>query len=99
MKKKPFEDVVLRNWLTFVLRQAVANAERECYHTPRDSLHTIRKTFRKILQDEVSLASLRGANQYKSDLIDKALLYKSVVCDKADDGGCRIKDRLFLSGP
>ena len=99
VEKKPFEDVVLRNWLTFVLRQAVANAERECYHTPRDSLHAIRKTFRKILQNEVSLASLRGANQYKSDLIDKALLYKSVVCDKADDGGYRIKDRLFLSGP
>ena len=56
VENKPFEDVVLRNWLTFVLRQAVANAERECYHTPRDSLHTIRKTFRKILQDEVSLA-------------------------------------------
>ena len=35
----------------------------------------------------------------KSDLIDKALLYKSVVCDKADDGGYRMKDRLFLSGP
>ena len=66
---------------------------------PETAFHTIRKTFRKILQDEVSLASLRGANQVKSDLIDKALLYKSVVCDKADDGGYRIKDRLFLSGP
>ena len=69
--------------------------EPECYDTPRDSLHKIRRTFRKIMQDEVSLATLWVANQCKSDLMDKALLYKSVVCDKTDDG---IKDRLFLSG-
>ena len=40
------EGVLLRNWLTFVLRQAVADAERECYYAPRDSLHTRRRTMK-----------------------------------------------------
>ena len=99
VQNKPTEAVLLRNFLTFVLRQAVANAERECYYAPRDGLHSIKMTFRKILLEEVFLASLRGKNQLKGDLVDNVLTFNSVVCDKDDDGSYQVKDQLFLSGP
>ena len=99
VQNKPTEAVLLRNFLTFVLRQAVANAERECYYAPRDGLHSIKMTFRKILLEEVFLASLRGKNQLKGDLVDNVLTFDSVVCDKDDDGSYQVKDQLFLSGP
>ena len=99
VEEKPNEGVLLRNWLTFLLRQAVVDAERECYYAPRDSLHTIRKTFRKLIREEVFLASLRGKNQNRGDMVDKVILHNSVVCDKSDDGSYHVKDQLFFSDP
>ena len=99
VQQKPTEAALLRNFLTFVLRQAVADAERECYYAPRDGLHSIKTNFRKILVEEVFLASLRGKNQLKGDLVDNVLTFNSVVCDKDDDGSYHVKDQLFLSGP
>ena len=99
IEEKPNLGVLLRNWLTFVLRQAVADAERECYYATRDSLHTIRKIFRKLIKEEVFLASLRAKNQNKGDLVDKAIMHNSVLCDKTDDGSYHVKNQLFLSDP
>ena len=99
VEKSSNEGILLRNCLTFVLRQAIADAERDCYYASCDSLRTIRRSFRKLLQKEVFLASLRGKNQNKDDLVGKAIMHNSVVCDKTDDGGYRIKDHLFFSDP
>ena len=72
-RKNPNERVLLRNCVTFVLRQAVAHAEREYYYAPSDSLHTIKRIFRKILEEEVFLASLCGTNQSKGAFVAREL--------------------------
>ena len=96
--RKLGQGVVLRNWLTFILRQSISDTERECYFSSCDSLQTIKKNFRKLLQDELFHASHRCANQNKQDFFDEVSTYKSVVCDRTDGGLCKIKDHLFLSG-
>ena len=98
-EKRPTEGVLLRNWLTYVLRQAISDAERECYYKSSDSLNVIKRKFRKILEEEVFLATLRGSNMNKDDFVNKVLIHNSVVCDKDDDGKYHIKEQLFFSDP
>ena len=98
-ERRPNEGVLLRNWLTFVLRQAISDSERECYYKTSDSLNVIKRTFRKILQEELFLATLRGSNMNKGDFLNKVLTHNDVLCDRDDDGMYHIKDQLFFSDP
>ena len=75
-EERPTEGLLLRNLLTFVLRQAISDSERECYYKSRDSLNVIKRTFRKILQEVVFQATLRGSNRNKGDFINKVLTHK-----------------------
>ena len=99
VEKKPTKGSLLRNWLTFILRQAISDTERECFYAPIDSLHAIRKIYHKLLREEVSLTSFRGSNRNKDNLVDDVLTYNSVVCDKTEDGTYKIKEQLFFSEP
>ena len=80
------EGVLLRNWLTFILRKAISDAERECYYKSSDSMRLIKRNFRNILQKEMFLAILRGSNQCREDFVKNVLLHNNIVCARADDG-------------
>ena len=55
VEKKPTEGSLLRNWLTFILRQAISDTKRECFYASIDSFHAIRGNFHKLLQEEYSM--------------------------------------------
>ena len=99
VEKKPTKGSLLRNWLTFILRQAISDTESKCFYAAIDSLHAIRKNFHKLLREEVFLTSFRGSYRNKDNLVDDVLTYNSVVCDKTEDGTYKIKEQLFFSEP
>ena len=92
--KKPTTGVLLRNWLTFLLRKIISDAEREAYHVPYVNLDKIKKTFNKAMVSEITIKAFRYRREGNSQSFDKIFTYDTVLCEKQEDGEYQIKHIL-----
>ena len=84
--KKTSPGILLRNWITYLLRACVAQIEREAHCAPFDITNKIKRKVQHEVEQEVQHKLFRYTNENKLDLFDKIITHANVICEKQEDG-------------
>ena len=81
----PTTGIILRNWVTFMMREIISKAEREAYHTSYVNLDKIKRNLNKTVVSEIMNKNVRYRHENKSDFFEKLITYKTVLCEIQND--------------
>ena len=84
--------ILLRNWLTYKLREQVMLFERMSYHSPnKASLDLFKAKYNQSLACEVKQLIFRFNHENKLDKIDKIIAQQGILCEKVQEGEYLLK--------
>ena len=84
--------ILLRNWLTYKMREQVMLFERKAYHSPRAVSGDLFKA--KVNQSmalEIKQLMFRFKNEDKLSLFDDVIAYQGILCEKIQEGEYLLK--------
>ena len=91
VQKKQTTGILLRNWLTYLLRQIISHAERDAHYAQINE-EKIRKKFNEYMGSEILIKAFRYKNENNIGLFDKIITHESVLCEKQEDGEYQIRE-------
>ena len=92
---KSTNGILLRNWLTYKLREQVMQFERISYHSPNvASFELFKAKFNQSMASEVKQLMFRYNNENKLSIFDSTIAYQGILCEKIQDGEYRLKKLL-----
>ena len=92
VQKNQTTGILLRNWLTFLLRECITQEERAAYHTlKKPNLENTKKKINQALGFEIHLKIIRYRNENNLAFFEKIIAHGEVVCRKGEDGEYEIK--------
>ena len=73
--------ILLRNWLTYLLRYCISKAERAAYHTPTlPTLEYCKRKFNCTMKTEIHLRSLQYKHDRKLGTFEKIITFRQIIC-------------------
>ena len=92
VQKKPTTGILLRNWLTYLLRDCIMQEEREAHYAPNISkLKKTKSKLNEIIGFEVQIKAIRYKNENNLAFFDKIITHAEVLCKKTEDGEYQIR--------
>ena len=92
VQKKQTTGILLRNWLTFMLRECIAQEERTAYHAlKKPNLEDTKKRFNQALGLEIHIKTIRYRNENNLAFLEKIITHAEVLCKKREDGEYEIR--------
>ena len=89
---KHTNEIFLRNWLTYKLREQVMQFERMAYHSSKAAtLDLFKAKFNQSMASEIKQLMFRYNNENKLPLFDKMIAYQGILCEKVQEGEYRLK--------
>ena len=83
---------MLRNWLTYKMREQIMLFERRAYHSSRTaSLNIFKAIFDNSMAYNIKQLMFRYNNENKLPLFDKIVAYRGILCEKVHEGEYRLK--------
>ena len=93
VQKKITTGILLRNWLTYLLRNCIMQEEREAYHaTKKTDLEKTKRNFNQAMGFEIYKKSIRYKNENNSAFFDKMITHEGVLCKKGEDGVYQVRE-------
>ena len=90
--KNPTTGIILRNWLTYLLREGIMQEEREAYHTKNmPNLDKTKKRFNQTEGFEIQIKAFRYKNENNLEFFDKIITHAEVLCKKTEDGTYQVR--------
>ena len=87
VQKKQTTGILLRNWLTFLLRECIAQEEREAYHAKKISkVQKIKKKFNQAVDLEIHIKIIQYRSENNLEFLEKIITHADVLCQKGEDG-------------
>ena len=87
--------ILLRNWVTYKLREQALQFERMAYHSSKAaSLNLFKAKFNQSMAQEIKQLLFRYNNENKLPLFDKIVAYREILCEKVQEGEYRLKTIL-----
>ena len=84
-RKKQTTGSLLRNWITFILRQTIIQEERIAYHaTTKPNSRKVLQKFVHILRFEIQRKKIRYEHENRLSFFDPIITYKGILCTKKD---------------
>ena len=86
IQKNPTTGIILRNWITFLLRECIMQEERVAHHAPNQT--NLEKTKIKVNQNmnsEIQTKAIQYKNENNLLSFDKMITYNEILCKKRDD--------------
>ena len=84
--------ILLRNWLTNLLRELISKEERIAYHSgKKPNFQTVKRKCNNALELEIILKILRFKNEKNVPFFEKLITYDNVLCSKRDDEDYEIR--------
>ena len=84
--------ILLRNWLTYKLREQVILFERKAYHSPTAaSFDLFKAKFNQSVAVEVKHLLFRYKRENKPTICDEIIAYQGILCEKVQEGEYRLK--------
>ena len=84
--KKQTPGILLRNWLTYLLREYISKEERIAYHSAKKpNFQTVKRKFNNALELEIILKILRYKNEKNLPFFEKFITHDNVLCSKRND--------------
>ena len=84
--------VLLRNWLTYLMRQVISDVEKQAYYSSFMCLEAIKKKVLTKMITEISQNQRRYEKQNNLKFYDDMITHEAVLCRKMEDGGYNIFD-------
>ena len=85
--------ILLRNWLTYLLRNCIMQEEREAYHAPKKAdLERIKRKFNQAMAFEIYKKSIRYKNENNSRFFDEMITHEGVLCTIGESGVYQVKE-------
>ena len=79
--------MLLRNWLTYKLREQVMLFERMGYHSPNKvSFDLFKARFNQAMATEIKQLMFRYRNENKLPFFDEVIAYQGILCKKIQEG-------------
>ena len=89
--KKSNPGILLRNWLTYKIREQILTYERKSFHSPQKvSVRSFEVQFNQAIAQEVKNWMFRLNNEGNLSKFDELLAYKGILCKKISDGEYRL---------
>ena len=84
--KKQTTGILLRNWLTYLLRQTIAEEEKIGFYTKKPNQQKVKQKFNDVVSSEIKLKAIRYRHENKLELFDKIMTHAEILCKKSEDG-------------
>ena len=93
VEEKQTTGILLRNWLTFLLRQCISEVEREAFYAPnRFNIGKIKRKLNETLALEIHIKAFRYKNENNLAFFDKFITHAEVLCEKGENGEYQVTD-------
>ena len=87
VKNKPSSGILLRNWVTFLLRKVILEQEKVYFHKKTaPTIYNILSKFEKSLHDEIRKIQIRYNHVNQTENFEKLICYKNVLCKRNING-------------
>ena len=86
--------VVLRNWLTYLMRYVISVVEKQAYYTPV-SFEKIKRKMYNTMVTEITLNKMRYEKENRLSSYNDIITYGSVVCYQNEHGDYNIINPFF----
>jgi len=84
--------IILRNWLTYKMREQIMLFERKAYHSSRAaSLNIFKAKFNNSMAYDIKQLMFRYNNENKLPLFDKIVANRGILREKVQEGEYRLK--------
>ena len=81
-QEKVTTGILLRNWITYLLRDCISQEERAAYYTLQPSIEKVKVKLNVALDFEIYQKILRYRNNNNLDFFDKIITHAGVLCIK-----------------
>ena len=88
-QKKSTTDILLRNWITYLLRECITLEERNAFHR-KPSLENVKRRFNRTWTLEIKKNILRYEKENKLEYFEKIVTDRDVLCTKTTEGEYQI---------
>ena len=89
---KKSNGMILRNWITYKMREQILQYERKAYYSSKvPSIATFKAKFNQSVASEIKKWMFRYNNEHKLHVFENIVAYKGVLCEKMQEGEYRIK--------
>ena len=82
--------IMLRNWLTFKMREQIMKFERNAYHLRSASIDLFKIKFNHSVAFDIKQLMFRYNNENNISIFDKIVTYRGILCEKIQEGEYRI---------
>ena len=83
--------IILRNWLTYKMREQILLFERSAYHSSKVAcLDLFKAKFNQSMASDIKQLMFRYNNENNLDRFDKIIAYQGILCEKVQDGEYRL---------
>ena len=90
--------ILLRNWITYKIREQILTYEKKSFHFPQKvSVSSFEVQFNQSIAEEVKHWMYRFNNEGNLSKFDKLVAYKGILCKKIGDGEYRLNKAFQLS--
>ena len=91
VRKKHTIGSLLRNWITFLLRETIMEEEKLSYYAAtKPNVRNVMRKFVNHLRSELYMKSLRYEHENRLSFFEKIFTYKDVLCKKEVNGKYKI---------
>ena len=91
IEKNKTKGVILRNWLTYFLREQIMIEEKQAYHSQKTpNIETFKRKFNQKFHTELQMKYYRFENENNLDLFDELITYASVLGTNTEHEGYKV---------
>ena len=93
------DDIILRNWLTYTLRDCIREEEARAFYEPnaKPDLKAFQRRYNSRIKQEIYIKEIQFKQENKEDIFEKVITHKKVLCFKLPDGQYDIRNVFIIS--
>ena len=85
-QNKQTTGILLRNWLTYLLRENISEKERLCYHTSKKpDLEKAKQKLNVVVITEIEIKIIQHKNENSLAFFDKIMTHAEILCKKSEN--------------
>ena len=92
IQKNKTTGILLRNWLTYLLRENILEEERAAHFTlKKTDIEKAKQKFNNVVESEILIKAFRYKNEQKLEFFDKIITHAEILCKKKEEGEYEIR--------
>ena len=85
--------ILLRNWLTYLLRDFISQAEKEAYHLSNEfTIERAKRKFNELVAQEIHIKAFRYKSEGHTVFFEKVFTHAKVLCEMTENKGVQINN-------